>query len=111
MAILNYFPTDPRGQAMFAFDHANEHQTIASAIGNPSAFNLQGYLLDPPIGQEIPNGNWQSVHQQAHDDAGYYFSQASLQLVGEGATTAQWLFINSTEHVALNSAILAGSLA
>ena len=96
---------------MFDFDHANEHESITFAIGNPSLYNLQGYLLNPPIGENVPSGNWQLVHQQAHDDAAQYFSQPSLQIIGEGPKSPQWVFINETEHVQLNSAILAANLA
>jgi hypothetical protein len=105
------YPDNERGQAAFEFDHAIEHRSITTAIGNPSLFNLQNYLLNPALGQDIANGNWQMQHQQAHDDAGAYFGVPSLPMIGEGPKTPQWLFINSTEHSALNGAILAASLA
>lgn len=107
------FPDDPRGQAMFAFDHANEHDKLTAAMSTPSVFNLANYLLDP-AGTLTGAGNWAQDHQQAHDDAALWFNvQPSLPLVDTTASAGSlqtWLFTNLTEHDQLSGAALAASL-
>ena len=112
-SILNHYPSDPRGQATFAFDHANEHSILSMQMASPSTYNLQRYLLDPAMPGAAGAGQWDMVHQQAHDDAAAWYSvQPSLPLVdtqqSEGSQQ-QWLFVNSQEHIALSGAALAAS--
>jgi hypothetical protein len=106
------FPDDPRAQAMFAFDHANEHNKLTFDMADPSLFNIANYLLDP-AGTLTGAGNWALDHQQAHDDAALWFNvQPSLPLVDTQASAGSlqtWLFTNSTEHDQLSGAALAAS--
>lgn len=101
---------------MWSFDHANEHLTLVRAMTNSGAFNLAPYLLDPmPPNAMDGAGNWDMVHQQAHDDAAAYFNaEPSLPLI-DSSTERQgqfqtWLFINSQEHILLSQAARATGL-
>ena len=45
---LQRYPDDERGQAAFAFDHANEHVKLVAQMGvGATSFSLINYLLDP----------------------------------------------------------------
>lgn len=107
------YPSDPRAQAMWSFDHANEHAKLTAQMNAPSVFNLVRYLLDP-IPPTALNGtdNWDQNHAQAHDDAAAWYNvQPSLILVDVNQQDAgqfqMWQFINHQEHVALATAALA----
>ena len=104
MPVLNFFPTDPRAQAAFQFDHAQAHATLAQGL--PQQSNLALYLLDPMLG-DFPASNWNQVHQTAHDAAAVWYGvQPSLQLIDETAGGPFWTFINDQEHRALATAQL-----
>jgi hypothetical protein len=109
---LMHYPDSERGQAAFAFDHAQEHTKLVAQMGNPTPFNLINYLLDP-MPPDSPGGAslWDMNHQQAHDDAANFFGvQPSLTLIDSPTQRPgpfQWfLFTNSQEHSALNQAAL-----
>jgi hypothetical protein len=109
---LLHYPDTERGQAAFAFDHAQEHVKLTAQMGEPSAYNLINYLLDPmPPGSMGGASLWDMNHQQSHDDAANFFGvQPSLTLIDSPTQRPgpfQWfLFTNSQEHVALNQAAL-----
>ena len=109
---LLHYPDTERGQAAFAFDHAQEHVKLVAQMGNPAPFTLINYLLDPmPPGAMGGASLWDMNHQQAHDDAANTFGvQPSLTLIDSPTQRPgpfQWfLFTNSQEHVALNQAAL-----
>lgn len=114
---LMHYPDDERGQAAFAFDHAQEHRKLTIQMGSPSSYNLVNYLLDP-VPPDAMTGStlWDMNHQQSHDDAANWFNvQPSLTLVdspGQLPGPFQWfLFTNSQEHNALNQAALASGYA
>jgi hypothetical protein len=110
---LMHYPDDPRGQAAFSFDHAQEHDKLTWSMATPTAFNIANYLLDPmPSAAMTGAGNWAQDHQQSHDDAGAWFAQPSMQLVDTQASAGslqQWLFVNQVEHSTLAGAALASS--
>jgi hypothetical protein len=113
LSVLNHWPDDPRAQAMWSFDHANEHAKLIAAMGSSASnYNLARYLLDPmPLDAMNGASNWDLVHQQAHDDAAGFFNvQPSLPLIDSSTEVhgqfQTWLFINSQEHDALNLAAL-----
>lgn len=109
---LLHYPDDERGQAAFAFDHAQEHVRLVAQMGSPTPFNLINYLLDPvPADAMTGSTLWDQNHQQAHDDAATYFAvQPSLTLVDSPnqrpGPFAWFLFVNAQEHSALNGAAL-----
>ena len=109
---LLHYPDTERGQAAFAFDHAQEHVKLVAQMGNPAPFTLINYLLDPmPPGAMGGASLWDMNHQQAHDDAANTFGvQPSLTLIDSPTQRPgpfQWfLFTNSQEHVALNQAAI-----
>ena len=109
---LLHYPDNARGQAAFAFDHANEHQKLVAQMGNPTPYNLINYLLDPMPPDSMGGASlWDMNHQQAHDDAANWFNvQPSLALIDtptQAAGPFQWfLFTNSQEHNALSQAAL-----
>ena len=109
---LMHYPDNARGQAAFAFDHANEHQKLVAQMGNPTPYNLINYLLDPMPPDSMGGASlWDMNHQQAHDDAANWFNvQPSLALIDtptQAAGPFQWfLFTNSQEHNALSQAAL-----
>jgi hypothetical protein len=109
---LLHYPDTERGQAAFAFDHAQEHVKLVAQMGNPAPFTLINYLLDPmPPGAMGGASLWDMNHQQAHDDAANWFNvQPSLGLV-DNPTQQQgpfrwFLFTNSQEHNALSLAAM-----
>jgi hypothetical protein len=110
---LLHYPDDERGQANFSFDHAAEHDKLTFSMAQPTLFNIANYLLDPmPAAAMVGAGNWAQDHQQAHDDAGAWFGQPSMQLVdtsGSAGSLQQWLFVNQVEHSTLAGAALASS--
>jgi hypothetical protein len=107
-----HYPDNARGQAAFAFDHANEHQKLVAQMGSPTPYNLINYLLDPMPPDSMGGASlWDMNHQQAHDDAANWFNvQPSLALIDtptQAAGPFQWfLFTNSQEHNALSQAAL-----
>jgi len=109
---LLHYPDNARGQAAFAFDHANEHQKLVAQMGSPTPYNLINYLLDPMPPDSMGGASlWDMNHQQAHDDAANWFNvQPSLALIDtptQAAGPFQWfLFTNSQEHNALSQAAL-----
>jgi hypothetical protein len=110
---LMTYPDTPRGQAAFAFDHANEHTKLVAQMGaGASSFSLINYLLDPMPPDSMGGASlWDMNHQQAHDDAANYFDvQPSLTLIDSPTqvpASFQWfLFANSQEHNALSQAAL-----
>lgn len=109
---LMHYPDNARGQAAFAFDHANEHQKLVAQMGSPTPYNLINYLLDPMPPDSMGGASlWDMNHQQAHDDAANWFNvQPSLALIDtptQAAGPFQWfLFTNSQEHNALSQAAL-----
>lgn len=109
---LLHYPSDARGQAAFAFDHAQEHKKLVAQMGDPASFTLINYLLDPMPSDALgANTLWDMNHQQAHDDAANYFGvQPSLGLVDvptQQPGPFQWfLFTNSQEHNALSQAAI-----
>jgi hypothetical protein len=110
---LMHYPDNERGQAAFAFDHAQEHKKLVAQMGaGASSFTLIDYLLDPMPPDSMGGASlWDMNHQQAHDDAGNYFGvQPSLTLIDsptqQAAPFAWFLFTNSQEHSALNQAAL-----
>lgn len=111
---LLHYPDDPGGRANFSFDHANEHNKLTNAMGaGAHDFTSANYQLDPmPSGGLFGAGNWALDHQQAHDDAATWFSQASLPLVDtrvSAGSLQQWLFTNSVEHNTLSLSALVAS--
>jgi len=110
---LQRYPDDERGQAAFAFDHANEHVKLVAQMGvGATSFSLINYLLDPMPPDSMGGASlWDMNHQQAHDDAANFFGvQPSLTLIDTPTQQPgpfQWfLFTNSQEHSALNQAAL-----
>ena len=109
---LLVYPDNERGQAAFAFDHANEHVKLTAQMATPGSFNLISYLLDPMPPDSMGGASlWDMNHQMAHDDAGHYFGvEPSLQLIDSPTQQPgafQWfLFANSQEHNALSQAAL-----
>jgi hypothetical protein len=110
---LLHYPDTERGQAAFAFDHAQEHVNLVATMGSAaSQFNLINYLLDPMPPASMGGASlWDMNHQQAHDDAANFFGvQPSLTLIDSPTQLPgpfQWfLFTNSQEHSALNQAAL-----
>jgi hypothetical protein len=109
---LMHYPDNARGQAAFAFDHANEHSKLVAQMGSPTPYNLINYLLDPMPPDSMGGASlWDMNHQQAHDDAANWFNvQPSLALIDtptQAAGPFQWfLFTNSQEHNALSQAAL-----
>lgn len=111
VTLLTY-PDNERGRAAFSFDHAREHEKLSDAMNEPSAFNLMRYLLDPVASSGMGGTDlWSLNHQQAHDDASFWFNvRPSLTLIDSPTQAAgpfQWfLFTNSQEHNALSQAAL-----
>ena len=108
MAVLNFYPTDPRAQAAFQFDHAQAHVSLTWAQLTPSTGTLANYLLDPMLRVSIGAPDlWSLDHQQAHDDAAaYYGVEQSLPLPDETTGDPFWTFVNDQEHQALATAAL-----
>lgn len=100
MPILNHFPSDPRAQANFAFDHAQAHAALAYAMGSSNV------LLDPMINAIGPM-NWGLNHQIAHDYASNFFQvKPSFDMADETTGSPIWTFWNWQEHDALSGAAL-----
>lgn len=103
IGLLTY-PTDARGQAVFEFDHAQDHAILAQKVGSSTHAN---YFLDPALGTMKPASWFNQAHQQAHHDAADALAvQPSLNLLQGGPQDEWWLWTNHWEHLALNEALL-----
>lgn len=56
--------SDPRSDAIFAFEHAMAHRQLLSAMLPFDRFSLVPYVLDP----QLDNRMWMQKHQNAQDD-------------------------------------------
>jgi hypothetical protein len=107
--VLNYFPTAPRAQAAFQFDHAQAHITLTRGTPVQRRSNLANFLLDPMINGIGPTV-WGMNHQTAHDrEARVFVVQPSQILADETTGSPWWTWVNSKEHEALSAALLAAT--
>lgn len=108
---LTVMPTDERGQATFAFEHAMAHRTFLGAIAPLHRFSVIPYFIDPQQ-NDVPK--WKLNHQQAHLDAmpnlpdywqaetfGLLFMHNLLDYdLDDPEQRAWWTFANNQEHYA-----------
>ena len=69
MSLASLMTMTTADDQVFAFEHAMNHRTWFGAMAPLTRFSVLPYLLDPMQNTNIPAGQWNLNHQQAHNDA------------------------------------------
>jgi hypothetical protein len=99
----------------FDWEHANAHRAYLGVMAPLTRFSVLPYLLEPTFLPNIPAGDWQLRHQQAHDDAltsvpSQYGSTAIGLRIGQNLLDERrrqwWTFNNHQNHYIADTTVL-----